>query len=187
MKKPLILASQSPRRIELVKMLGYSFEVKTEHVEEIYPPQLHPFAVPEFLACSKAKPVLEKNPTHVVVAADTIVVLEGKILGKPVDLKDASTMLEALSGKMHTVVTGVCIASEDKIISFTDTAQVYFNQLSDQAIEYYLQHFPPLDKAGAYGVQDWMGLTGIRQINGSFYTVMGLPIDMLHAKLLDEF
>jgi septum formation protein len=184
--KEIILASQSPRRRELMKLLKVNF--RTEDivgVEEDYPDSLLVEDIPLFIA-NKKQSVYERfwcMPNHIVISADTIVSLEGHILGKPVDKDDAVQMLTLLSGKTHQVITGVCIRSNIQTVGFTSITDVTFKMMTQSMIRYYVDNYLPLDKAGAYGIQEWIGLTSISAINGSYFNVMGMPVDRLFDEL----
>jgi septum formation protein len=179
-----ILASKSPRRNQLFKSLGIEFEIIIKEVEEKYPNTLTKEEIPVFLAELKAKPFLHDiNGNDLVITADTIVWLNGKVLGKPKDKKDAIQMLQQLSGNEHQVITGVCLTSCDKQISFSSISNVHFKNLTHKEIEHYVSEFKPFDKAGAYGIQEWIGLIGISHIEGSFYNVMGLPVQRLYEEI----
>lgn len=179
-----ILASKSPRRQELLKSLGIKFQVKTKEVDENYPENLSPDKIPGFLAEKKAKAFnSELNNNDLLITADTIVVLNGKVLEKPLDYNHAFRMLSALSGKMHEVITGVCLSSIEKSIVFSSLTNVQFKQLTNSEIDYYITTFKPFDKAGAYGIQEWIGSIGISHIEGSFYNVMGLPLQKLYEEI----
>ena len=180
----IILASQSPRRQQLLSDLGLQFTVQLMNVDEEFPPELGMNEVPVYLAELKATaflPQLKSN--QLVITADTIVWLDGQVLNKPTDYEDGFRMLRNLSGKKHQVITGVCLLSTHKKISFYASTDVWFTQLSDEEIHYYLETFRPYDKAGAYGIQEWIGYIGIHRIDGSFYNVMGLPIQSLYEHL----
>ena len=180
----IILASQSPRRQQLLSDLGLQFTVQLMNVDEEFPPELGMNEVPVYLAELKATaflPQLKSN--QLVITADTIVWLDGQVLNKPTDYEDGFRMLRNLSGKKHQVITGVCLLSTQKKISFYASTDVWFTQLSDEEIHYYLETFRPYDKAGAYGIQEWIGYIGIHRIDGSFYNVMGLPIQSLYEHL----
>ena len=180
-----ILASKSPRRNQLLKSLGIEFEVKTKEVDEIYSDNLNKEEIPVFLAELKAKPFLaELTANDLLITADTIVWKEGKILGKPANKEDAVKMLQLLSGTEHQVISGVCLSGATKSKSFYSISNVQFKELSHQEIEYYISEFKPFDKAGAYGIQEWIGTIGITHIEGSFYNVMGLPIQKLYDEIL---
>lgn len=180
----LILASQSPRRHQMLKELGVSFEIKTKEVEEIYPENMVPEQVPVYLAELKASAFKSdfKN-NELVITADTIVCVDNCILGKPKDREDAVKMLKALSGRSHQVISGVCLMNREKKVSFATTTDVHFKVLSDKEINYYIDNFKPFDKAGAYGIQEWIGFIGIDGIEGSYFNVVGLPIQRLYQEL----
>lgn len=176
----IILASNSPRRQQLMRDSGYNFEVKSMNVPEDYPSDMSLYKVPAYLAQLKAsalKPML--GPGEIVIGADTVVIINQGILGKPRDRKEAVEMLQTLSGRKHEVVTGVSLISLEKEIIFSDLTEVYFRPLRLEDIEYYIDHYKPYDKAGSYGVQEWIGYMAIERINGSFYNVMGLPIHLV--------
>lgn len=179
----LILASQSPRRQQLMSHAGYDFTVVVSHADETNPQGMPGAEVPEFLARKKAEIIAADHPGATIVAADTVVLLDNEILGKPTDSEDAIAMLERLSGRMHRVVTGVCIWRRESSEQFSVTTEVYFRPLSRQQIEYYITHFKPFDKAGSYAIQEWIGMIGIEKISGDYYNVMGLPIGELVKRL----
>jgi septum formation protein len=180
-----ILASKSPRRRELLQSLGIRFQVKITEVDEIYPEEMIIMEVPVYLAELKARPFLpELSGNDLLITADTIVSLNGEVIGKPTDLEDAKKMLEKLSGCEHQVITGICLSSTTKQKSFHSITNVQFKVLSKQEIEYYVTAFRPLDKAGAYGIQEWIGYIGISHIEGSFYNVMGLPVQKLYEEII---
>ena len=175
--KKIYLASNSPRRQELLRQAGIRFQVKVAHEQEIFPDSLQVYAVPEFLASYKAHEV-KKTLEHdsIVIAADTVVIVDNTILGKPSNESDAFEMLGQLSGKTHDVLTGVCIIGSTEICLFTDTTQVTFRKLDHNKMAKYVNSFKPYDKAGAYAIQEWIGLVGIKRISGDYFNVMGLPI-----------
>lgn len=180
----LILASQSPRRHQMLKELGLSFEIKTKEVEEIYPVGMAPEQVPVYLAELKASAFgNEIEDKELVITADTIVCVDNWILGKPKDRDQAIEMLKALSGRSHQVISGVCLLSKSKKESFSTTTDVHFKTLSDDEINYYVDNYKPFDKAGAYGIQEWIGFIGIDGIEGSYFNVVGLPIQRLYQEL----
>jgi septum formation protein len=183
----MILASKSPRRHEIMKNAGFEFRVIVPELDEKYPGSLNVEEIPVYLAECKAEAVAAKHRNELVIGADTIVLLDGNILGKPVDDKHAKQMLTSLSGKKHTVITGVCVILKDKKFSFNAFTDVWFSRLSKEEIEYYVLNYKPLDKAGSYGVQDFIGMAAIEHIEGSFYNVMGLPIHKLYQVLRDQF
>ncbi|MBK7816301.1 MAG: septum formation protein Maf [Sphingobacteriaceae bacterium] len=181
----LILGSASPRRQELLKSLGFEFTPKPINANEDFSPELKAQQIPIYLAEKKANAYpdqLEEN--ELLITSDTIVWCEGRVLNKPADFEGGKKMLESLSGKMHEVFTAVCLKSKNKQITFYDVSEVYFKTLKTEEIEYYLTHYSPYDKAGGYGVQDWIGYIGIDKINGSFYNVMGLPVQKLYDELI---
>jgi septum formation protein len=176
MQTKIILASQSPRRKQLLEMAEVDFEVLIADVDETNPPGMPGEQVPEFLARKKADAVRHLVNDAIVIAADTVVLLGKQILGKPKDATHAKAILQQLSGRMHKVVTGVCIRKGEHERSFSTTTEVYFRTLSDAQIDHYISNYKPFDKAGAYAIQEWIGVTGIEKINGDYYNVMGLPI-----------
>ncbi|WP_395784259.1 Maf family protein [Aquirufa sp.] len=173
---PFILASNSPRRKEILTQAGFQFTVLPSDVDESFPHEMILQDVPVMLAERKAKALLESCANSLVLAADTVVILENEILNKPANKQDALQMLKKLSGKTHEVVTGIALASPNGIVKASDSAFVRFRELADWEIEWYVRGGTSLDKAGAYGVQDFIGMAGIEKLDGSFYTVMGLPI-----------
>lgn len=184
LKKEIILASKSPRRQQLLKDLGLDFQIVLKEVEEIYPPELKREEVPMFLSKLKADAfVTDLKPNQLVITSDTIVCLEDKIIGKPKDRDDAFNMLSDLSGKMHEVITAVTLTSIEKQVSFFVITEVYFKTLSNLEIDYYINEYKPYDKAGSYGIQEWIGYIGIEKIVGSYFNVMGLPVKELYEEL----
>lgn len=184
-KYKIILASSSPRRRKLLKELGLNFEVQVKMVDESYPPGIAVEKVPEFLAEKKAMQYIEHIKENVLlITADTVVIINNTIVGKPENYDDAVKILKTLSGNRHTVITGVCILTSEKKKLFSVSSDVYFKTLREREISYYLHHYKPYDKAGAYGVQDWIGLIGLEKINGSYHNVMGLPVSELYEQLL---
>jgi septum formation protein len=180
----IILASNSPRRQELLRGLNIPFDVQVIEVEESYPSQMVGVDIPMYLAEKKADAFIDKMEENtLLITADTIVWHEGSVFGKPVDKADATRMLKALSGKTHQVITGVCISTLSKRKIFHVISEVRFSRLSPEEIEYYLQNFQPYDKAGAYGVQEWIGYIGVEYIEGSYFNVMGLPVQRLYSEL----
>ncbi len=179
-----ILASQSPRRQQLLNSLGIKFTVKIKEVKEHYPQGLKKEEVPVFLAELKSEPFLnELSERDLLITADTVVCLGTEILGKPVNHYEARQMLQKLSGNEHQVITGVCLTSHSKKYSFYSVTNVEFKKLTLAEIEHYITAFSPFDKAGAYGIQEWIGTIGITHIEGSFYNVMGLPIQQLYEEI----
>ncbi len=192
MVKDIILASQSPRRKQLMEWAEIKFEVVTVGTDENFPEGMNVEEVPVFIAREKALAVKEKlkNAYHAlyahkaVVAADTIVVLDGMVIGKPTDRDDAIKILSSLSGRKHKVITGVVILQDEKEIRFNDITEVEFHPLTQQQIEFYVDKYKPYDKAGAYAIQEWIGVIGIKKIEGDFYNVMGLPVSKVVQHLL---
>ncbi|MEZ5106784.1 MAG: Maf-like protein [Draconibacterium sp.] len=183
-KYNFILASKSPRRQELLNSLGIEFEVRTEDTEEDFPEDLKKEEIPVYLAKSKAEPFFKQlNENDLLITADTIVWLNGEVLGKPANKEEAVSMLRKLSGKKHEVISGVCLTSNTKNKAFYSISEVQFKELSSAEIDFYVSKFNPLDKAGAYGIQEWIGFIGITHIEGSFYNVMGLPIQKLYEEI----
>lgn len=175
--KRIVLASASPRRKQLLEWAEIVFDVIVRETDERYPPGLSTEEIPVYIARHKALGVRkELNDETIVVAADTLVVLESEVIGKPRDQADAIQILSRLSGKKHLVITGVVILKGDKEISFNDITEVYFHELTAEQIAFYVNKYQPLDKAGAYAIQEWIGVTGIQSIKGDFYNVMGLPV-----------
>lgn len=181
--KKIILASKSPRRQFILTEAGIDFDVKPVDVVEDYYGTIPIDEVAQHLAEKKAKqfPYLKEN--EIVLAADTTVIVNDTILGKPDDHEEAVQMLSSLSGKAHQVTTGVCIKDQHQVVSFSDTTLVYFKTLTEKEIDYYIKNFEPFDKAGAYGIQEWIGMIGVSKIEGSYFTVMGLPIHKVYEAL----
>ena len=184
-KYKVILASNSPRRKELLAGLGVDYEVRTlPDVDESYPDTLQGADIPLYIAKEKAdayRDMLQLG--ELMITADTIVWLDGKVLGKPEGREGAVEMLRSLSGKSHQVFTGVCLTTTEWQKSFTAASDVEFDALSEEEIQYYVDKYQPMDKAGAYGVQEWIGYIGVKSISGSFYNIMGLPIQKLYGEL----
>ena len=182
----VLLASNSPRREELLRGIDIDFEVKVlPDIDESYPDNIPSEEIAEFVAIKKAKPYAASlHEDELLLTADTIVLLEDMVLGKPANKQEAKQMLRQLSGKTHRVITGVCFTSTKKQTSFSATSDVEFGKLTDQEIEYYVERYSPMDKAGAYGVQEWIGYVAVKHINGSYYNVMGLPIQRVYRELI---
>jgi septum formation protein len=180
---PLVLASNSPRRQQLLRELGFDFTVEVRPTDEVFPADMPPSDVAGFLAQHKAEQFQSDLGNQLVLCADTIVVVENEILNKPADQTEAQAMLKKLSGRTHEVITGVCLLSEQRPQTITDVAKVEFKTLTDSEIDYYIHHYRPFDKAGAYGIQEWIGMMGINRIEGSFYTIMGLPLHQVYQLL----
>lgn len=184
----IVLASKSPRRQALIKELGIPFEIRTKEVDEVYPESLNIYSVPEYLAELKAEPITNSlGSSEILLTSDTVVIFNGEILGKPKDQVDAINMLSVLSGAMHEVVTGVSLRNNNKTHTFSVKTKVLFKELTRSEIEYYVQEFKPFDKAGSYGIQEWLGLIGVKQIEGCFYNVMGLPTNAIYTAIKKEF
>ncbi|KGO80697.1 septum formation protein [Flavobacterium cauense R2A-7] len=184
-KYNIILASGSPRRQQFFKDLDLDFEIRLKEVEEIYSDALKAEEITNYLAELKANEFLgELSDNDILVTSDTIVWHENKALGKPKDYNDAFQMLQSLSGKTHEVITSVCIRTKDKTDTFFEVTKVTFNTLSNEAITYYLDNYKPFDKAGSYGIQEWIGLVAISRIDGSYANVVGLPVDKVYQHLL---
>lgn len=181
----IILASNSPRRKELLSGLNIPYEVKTlPNIDESYPDNLIGEDIAIYIAKEKANAYLDQlDGNTLLITADTIVLLDGKVYGKPSDDTDAKQMLRDLSGKTHQVITGVCITTKDKQVSFGVSSEVRFAKLEDDEIEYYVSNYKPFDKAGAYGVQEWIGYIAVEYISGSYFNIMGLPIQRLYREL----
>ncbi len=181
----LILGSNSPRRQELLKSLGFTFLNRPIHADESFPVNLQAEEIPLYLAEKKADAYEDDlSDDEILITADTIVWCEGKVFNKPANFVEGKKMLETLSGKMHEVFTAICLKSGNKQTTFYDVSKVYFKKLKPEEIEYYLTNYNPYDKAGGYGVQDWLGYIGIDKIEGSFYNVMGLPVKELYEELI---
>ena len=182
----IILASQSPRRKQLLEWAEVEFEIIVADTDESYPEQLEPYDIAIHIANEKAKAVQQKAGDKTIIAADTIVVLNNEIIGKPVDRNDAVNILKKLSGSHHKVITGVVISKEEKQIFFADVTDVEFHSLTHEQIEFYVDKYKPYDKAGAYAIQEWIGVVGIKCIEGDFYNVMGLPVSRV-VQALESF
>lgn len=199
MKYKIILASNSPRRRELLAGLDINFEVKVlDGIDESYPDDLDAYQVAEYIAHKKAEayqPLLEEGGDLLILTADTVVIAptaneqndqegQGVILGKPKNADDAVNMLKMLSGKTHHVVTGVCLTTQEQQRKFSVSTEVSFKEFTDWEINYYITHYKPFDKAGAYGIQEWIGYIGCTGLNGSYYNVMGLPVQRIYEEML---
>lgn len=183
--RPILLASNSPRRKELLAGLGLAFKVRVKEVQEDFPEHMRREEVAEFLASHKADAYAADLGDEILITADTIVCLGERILNKPADFSEAQDMLRALSGTHHEVITGVCLLTSTSKTVFHDVTKVYFKPLSDEEIDYYIEHYKPFDKAGAYGIQEWIGMIGIEKIEGSYFNVVGLPVQKLYTHLLE--
>ncbi len=180
---PIILASKSPRRQELLTLMGLPFAVELKEVDESYPASLSAAEIAVYVAEKKAN-AFNVDPNHIIITADTIVAINGEILGKPENNTAAQQMLAKLSGTMHEVYTGVSINYQGKITSFYDRTEVFCRSVTAAEINYYIETCKPFDKAGSYGIQDWFGLAVVERLNGSYTNVMGLPTEKLYQHLL---
>ena len=178
----LLLASNSPRRKELLTQLGYQFDIVMIDVDESYPSDLKPHEIAEYVSAKKAK-AFDVNENEILLTSDTIVALDQKILLKPKDENEAFEMIKSLSGKVHQVYTAFTLKIVDSEISKTSKTDVEFSEISDEEIKFYIKTYKPFDKAGSYGIQEWLGMTKIKNISGSFYSVMGLPVDLVYEEL----
>lgn len=184
-KYHIILGSKSPRRRELLQQMRIPFTIANIGADESYPDTLPPTDVPAFIANKKANAYLEMmHRDEMVITADTVVINGHKILGKPRDIDDAVRMLMSLSGKVHKVASGVCIMTTEKRMTFTTITDVKFASFSEEEARFYVENYMPLDKAGAYGIQEWIGCVAVESIHGSFYNVMGLPVHQLYKELM---
>lgn len=179
----ILLASKSPRRKQLLQASDIPFEVIEIDVEENYPDELAPEEVPEFLAIKKAKVAFQLQPERIILAADSIVIMNGEIFEKPTSRSNAIDTIRALAGKDHVVITGVCIMSTERTIHFSDSSEVRLAPMSAEEIEWYVDTFEPFDKAGAYGIQDWIGHCKVERIVGSYNNIMGLPTHKVYDAL----
>lgn len=184
----LILGSQSPRRSELLSEVGFEFRIEVRSIDEIFDSSMDVYEVAEYLAKLKANAFegdLEND--EILLTADSVVILNNEIFGKPDGLEGAQRMLRALSGQKHTVVTGVCLKSKDKQISFSEYADVYLDDLTDEEIDHYIHNYQPFDKAGSYGIQEWIGSCKISKIEGTFNNIKGLPVNKVYKVLNESF
>ena len=183
--KNLILASGSPRRQELLKSLGVPFKIRIKEINEVYPKHLKKSEISDYLAQLKSNAFVEElNPKDLLITSDTIVWYHNMALGKPKSKDDAFQMLQKLSGKTHEVITSVCLKSLQKEDIFNSITKVTFKELSTEEIQFYIDNYNPMDKAGAYGIQDWIGQIGVKKIEGSYFNVMGFPIHKIYSQLL---
>ncbi|HNY14214.1 MAG TPA: Maf family nucleotide pyrophosphatase [Bacteroidales bacterium] len=183
-KYRIILASRSPRRQQLLQELGIKFEVVVRDYDESYPEELKGKEIAEYLSGEKARHYLaEIKDNEIIITADTIVWCNDKVLGKPADAEEAKNMIRELSGNVHDVITGVTLLSNKKEKTFTDLTRVTFEEMSREEISYYVENFKPFDKAGAYGIQEWIGITACSRIEGSYFNVVGLPVQKLYKEL----
>lgn len=183
--KKIVLGSASPRRQELLKLLAVDFEIRLSNADEQFDEKSPPEKIAKFLATQKSealKNTIRKD--EILITADTIVTKEGRVLNKPNNEKEAFEMLSFLSNDSHEVITGVCISSAEKSISYSVNTKVFFKKLSAEEINFYIKNYKPFDKAGAYGIQEWIGLIGIEEIQGSYFNVVGLPMQKLYQNLI---
>ena len=183
LKFPLILASKSPRRQELLRQAGFSFQVQSKETDESFSADMPAEKVARYLAEKKAVAFKEELNNEILLTADTTVLIDGQVLNKPANKEEAQTMLRKLSGRSHQVVSGACLLHKEEVNSFDDVTEVFFREISEQEIAYYIDSYQPYDKAGAYGIQEWIGLVAVEKIIGSFYTVMGLPVHEVYRHL----
>ncbi len=183
--KQLLLASKSPRRSELLRLADFNFTIIDNLVDEFVPPGMDVTDIAQYLADKKGEGNRKflTNENQIIISSDSVVILEGEVFGKPVNEANAIEMLSRLSGKTHTVITGVCLLSLDKKVLFDERAEVEFWPIEEEEINYYIREYRPLDKAGAYGIQEWLGLCMIKSIRGNYSTIMGLPVARLYHEL----
>ncbi len=179
----IILASGSPRRQQFLKDLGLKFTIQLKEVNEVFPKHLRGSEITDFLAELKSQQFKELKENEILITSDTIVWLNNSAIGKPKDKEDAIRILNELSGKKHEVITSICIRTIDKKVITNDITTVYFKELTSEEIDFYINHYSPFDKAGSYGIQDWIGLIGVDKIEGSYFNVMGLPVHKLYIEL----
>lgn len=183
LSRPLILASNSPRRKQLLQETGFDFEVEVIPTTETFPKNMPTSEVAAYISAQKAEMFIALHPEKLVLTADTVVIIGDTILNKPEDHQEALTMLNMLSGTTHEVITAVSLLADNSIHTVSDTAQVTFRTLDKREINHYIEHYKPFDKAGGYGIQEWIGMIGIERIEGSFYTIMGLPVHIVYQLL----
>lgn len=183
----LILASNSPRRKELLSSLELNFKVEAYPIDESFPQDIKEDLVAEYIAKKKADGFRALNQNELLITSDTVVINEGTILGKPSSREEAFDMISSLSGNTHTVITGVVLRTLKKEVSFSESTHVTFRELSVEEIDHYINKYQPFDKAGAYGIQEWIGKIGIEKIEGDYYNVVGLPLEKLYLTLFQEF
>lgn len=182
-KLNIILGSQSPRRAELLQLIDVPFTTEVRSVDEVWPDDLDIYGVAAYLAELKASVFDDLQPNDLLITADSVVIVDDQIFGKPATAAEARTMITALSGRAHVVVTGVCLATAKGRDTFSDQAVVTMAEISEQEIDYYVSNYSPMDKAGAYGIQEWIGYSKITKIEGTFPTIMGLPVHMVYERL----
>ena len=181
--RPLLLASGSPRRQYLLKHAGFEFTVHVPQVSEDFAESMPAETVPRFLAERKAEALRPNITNEIIIAADTVVIIDGRVLNKPANAEDAFAMLSMLNGRTHRVVTAVCLMDKTHQLTFADRTRVTFARLTDEELKFYIERDKPFDKAGGYGAQDWIGMIGISRIEGSYFTVMGMPMHRLNQEL----
>ena len=181
----ILLGSNSPRRKELLQSLGFDFEVVSIDCDEVFPENLSVENIAGYLSELKADAYRNLEKNEILLTSDTIVTFEGKVLGKPKNREEAVEMLSHLSGKTHQVYTGISFKTSEKIITKTDVSEVEFAEISNDEMDFYIKNYQPFDKAGSYGIQEWLGMAKISRINGSFYTIMGLPTHLVYETLKD--
>ena len=179
----ILLGSNSPRRKELLQSLGFDFEVVSIDCDEVFPENLSVENIAGYLSELKADAYRNLEKNEILLTSDTIVTFEGKVLGKPKNREEAVEMLSHLSGKTHQVYTGISFKTSENIITKTDVAEVEFSKISNDEMDFYIKNYQPFDKAGSYGIQEWLGMAKISRINGSFYTIMGLPTHLVYETL----
>lgn len=181
----IYLGSRSPRREKLLRQTGIPFTVWVkDETDEVFPDKLLPHEVAVYLARQKTEPYMPELLTDgILITADTTVILDGQVMGKPVNEQEAVDMVSALAGKSHEVVTGICIRSLQSIRTFASVTEVFFSRIDEEEVRFYVQHYQPFDKAGSYGIQEWIGLIGVQSISGSYFNVMGLPVQALYREL----
>lgn len=184
--KKLILSSNSPRRKELLELADIPFTVECRESDESFPADMSTYEVAEFIAIKKSIPWKgDIKDNQIILTADSVVILDDEIMGKPKDANDAFKMLQKLSGKVHRVITGCCLLDSDHQNSFSDITEVHFHPLAEEEINYYIDNYKPFDKAGSYGIQEWIGLNRVKEINGSWSNVVGLPVHRVYEEILD--
>lgn len=182
----IVLGSKSPRRQELIKELGFPFEIRTKEIEENFPSSLDSTEVAPYLAKLKAQPLIETlTVNELLLTSDTVVVHNNKVLGKPKNSEEAFNMLKNLSNNVHEVITGVHLESITMNKTFATTTKVHFSELSDEQIHFYINNYQPFDKAGSYGIQEWIGMIGVEKIEGCYYNVMGLPVHDVYKAIME--
>jgi len=185
-KYKIILGSASPRRRELLASLGIDFRVKSIDMDESFPADLNGRDIPVFIARKKSQ-AFDIQPNELLITADTIVLFKDMVIGKPADFADAKKILQTLSGQVHKVISGVCLRTIDQQRTFAVTSEVKFAKLTDEEIDFYITNYRPYDKAGAYGIQEWIGYVAVEWIRGSFYNIMGLPVQQLYSELKKNY